>query len=187
MIPQGTAIIQARMGSSRLPGKAMMNMGGKPLLWYVIATLKQSPAVRQIVVAVPDTPADHVLLELARQMGVQAFGGSEENVLERFYLAARAFPDDYYFRATGDNPILDSANPERSLRYLITHRLDYACEDKLPVGCVVEAFTANALEKSFCEGTSPEDIEHVTWYIKKSGKFCGVSFAGKWLIFKLAG
>lgn len=175
---QGTAIIQARVGSTRLPGKAVMEILGKPMLWYAVETLKRSPMVRRVVVAVPDTSADRVLVDLARQMGVEAFTGSEENVLERFYLAAQAFPDKYYFRATGDNPILDIDNPRRSLLYLTENQLDYACESELPVGCVVEAFTCDALEKSFHQAASPEDIEHVTWYMKKSGRFRIAYFPG---------
>lgn len=178
MTVKGTAIIQARIGSTRLPGKAMMKILGKPMLWYAIESLKRSPAVRRVVVALPTNPRDEVLVNLAKQMGVDVFQGPEDNVLERFYRASLVFPDEYYFRATGDNPIIDIDNPGRSLHYLLVNHLDYACEAQLPVGTVVETFTFAALEKSFNEGSSPEDIEHVTWYMKKSGRFRIAYFPG---------
>lgn len=166
-----TVILQARTGSTRLPGKALKPILGKPMLWYTIETLKKSKAAGRVVMAIPDNPADDVLLELAGECGIDVFRGSEPNVLERFYLAARQFKDEYYFRATGDNPVMDPENPDRSLAHLISGGFDYVVERGMPLGTVVEAFTFDALERAYKEGRSPEDIEHVTWYIKKSGKF----------------
>jgi spore coat polysaccharide biosynthesis protein SpsF len=166
-----TVILQARCGSTRLPGKALMPILGKPMLWYTIETLKCSPGVNRIVMAIPDNPLDDPLVDLARQCDINHFRGSENNVLERCYQAAIAFKDDFYFRATGDNPILDYDNPKRSLSHLISHNVDYCQETGMPIGTVLEAFTFEALERAYREGSSPEDIEHVTWYIKKSGTF----------------
>lgn len=166
-----TVILQARTGSTRLPGKAVKPILGKPMLWYTIETLKKSEAVDRIIMAIPENPADDILVEMAGQCGIDVFRGSESNVLERSYLAARQFPDDYYFRATGDNPIIDSENPDRSLAYLIAGGFDYVVERGMPLGTVVEAFSFDSIERAYKEGSSPEDIEHVTWYIKKSGKF----------------
>ncbi|MCP5053089.1 MAG: acylneuraminate cytidylyltransferase [bacterium] len=166
-----TVILQARVGSTRLPGKALMTILGKPMLWYTIETLKRSPVVDRIVMAIPDNPGDDALVRVGEGCGIEVFRGSEENVLQRFYGAALAFPDDVYFRATGDNPIIDWGNPGRSLDYLLSNDLDYVLERGMPLGAVVEVFTFGALERAFREGSSAEDIEHVTWYIKKSGGF----------------
>ena len=166
-----TAILQARVGSTRLPGKALMPILGKPMLQYTIESLKCSPVVERIVLAIPDKTADDPLVDLAEQCGIDCFRGSENNVLQRFYQAALEFRDRYYFRATGDNPILDIDNPTRTLSFLKAHNLDYVMERGLPMGAVVEGFTFASLERAFREGSSPEDIEHVTWYIKKSGTF----------------
>ncbi len=166
-----TVILQARVGSTRLPGKALKTFLGKPMLWYTIETLKCSPVVDRIVLAIPQTSQDDPLVDLAAACNINCFRGSQEHVLERCYFAALAYPDLYYFRATGDNPILDYDDPRRALDYLQAHHLDYCQEKGMPVGTVVEAFTFAALERAYKEGSSPEDIEHVTWYIKKSGLF----------------
>ncbi|MCP5104650.1 MAG: NTP transferase domain-containing protein [bacterium] len=166
-----TVLLQARLGSTRLPGKALMPIMGKPMLHYCVETLKLSPAVDRIVLVIPTKPADDRLVEFAKEHAVDCFRGSEENVLERFYLAARQFKDNYYFRATGDNPIMDYGNPRRLSDHLVTGNYDYVAEKGMPLGSVVEAFTASALEKAFNEGKTAEDIEHVTWYIKKSKRF----------------
>lgn len=159
------------MGSTRLPGKALKTIRDKPMLQYTVESLKLSPAVDRIVMAIPDKPEDDILGELAEKWDIQWFRGSESDVLKRSYEAALKFKDDYYFRATGDNPIIDYQNPERILNYLQAHRLDYVSETGLPLGCALEVFTFEALERAHFEGTGQEDREHVTWYIKNSGLF----------------
>lgn len=166
-----TVILQARTGSTRLKGKALLTINEKPMLWYSIETLKLSPVVNRIILAIPDKSQDDPLEEIAKQCGIECFRGSESHVLQRFYQASRVFPDLYYFRATGDNPILDYENPKRSLDFLVSNNFDYVAESNMPLGTVVECFTAEALQRAFREGKSPEDIEHVTWYMKKSGTF----------------
>ena len=79
------AIIQARMGSSRLPGKVLKEVCGKPLLWHLVQRLKTSQAIDKIIIATTDNEADRPILELAQRMGISGFAGSEENVLDRYY------------------------------------------------------------------------------------------------------
>lgn len=172
-----TILLQARVGSTRLPGKAMKTILGKPMLHYTVETLKQSSAADRIVMVIPTNPKDDLLVDFAEKAGVRWFRGSEENVLERFYRASLQFKDDYYFRATGDNPIMDYGNPQRLLTALVKHKCDYTAEQGMPLGSVVEAFTFNALERCFKEATKEDDKEHVTLYIKKSGRF-NVRFIG---------
>ncbi len=159
------------MGSTRLKGKVLLPILQKPMVWYSIETLKQSKAIHRIVLAIPDNTDDDPLEEWAHKWNIPCFRGPETDVLKRYYDAALIYKDDYYFRATGDNPILDHKNPARCLQYLVNHRLDYVSEAGLPLGSTVEAFTFNALKRAHFEGTSPQDREHVTWYIKKSGRF----------------
>ena len=166
-----TILLQARLGSTRLPGKAMKTIMGKPMLHYTVETLKRSPAADRIVMVIPTNPKDDPLVDFAKEEGILWFRGSEENVLERFYRASLRFKDDCYFRATGDNPALDYGNPQRLLDTLVQYRCDYTAEKGMPLGSVVEAFTFDALERCFKEAVKKDDKEHVTLYIKKSGRF----------------
>ncbi|HLP46711.1 MAG TPA: NTP transferase domain-containing protein [Candidatus Kapabacteria bacterium] len=166
-----TVLLQARLGSVRLPGKVLLPILGKPMLHYTVETLKLSPAVDRVVLVIPMNPADDPLVDFALQHDIPCFRGSEQNVLDRFYRAACLFKDRYYFRATGDNPILDYGHPQRLLTHLIERGCDYTGERGMPVGSVVEGFTFEALEKCFKEAAAVEDLEHVTLYMKRSGRF----------------
>ncbi|MCX6584661.1 MAG: glycosyltransferase family protein [Candidatus Aminicenantes bacterium] len=166
-----TVLLQARVGSTRLPGKALLPILDKPMLHYTVETLKLSPGVDRVVLAIPVNPADDPLVDFAREHAVDCFRGSEANVLERFYRASLQFKDSFYFRATGDNPVLDYRHPRRLLDHLIASQCDYTGERGMPLGSAVEAFTFGALEKCFKEATSEADLEHVTLYMKQSGRF----------------
>ncbi len=166
-----TAILQARTGSTRLPNKALLPMGGRPMLYYSVAALRLSAAVDRIVLAIPDRKGDDPLAELAREWGIDCFRGDENDVLARFVGAAAAFPDRVYFRATGDNPLPDPGNPGRTLIELEKTGAEYACETGMPLGTVVEAFTAAALERCGGKAMAPANREHVTLYMKESGAF----------------
>lgn len=168
---RGTVLLQARMGSSRLPGKVLMRIGEKPMLRYTIECLMQSEAVERVVIATSSLKKDDPLEEFAENNGCSCYRGSEDNVLERFYEASNKFPAKYYFRATGDNPVVDPLNPVRSIEYLKEKSLDYCCESGMPVGTVVEAFTAEALHKCFELASEPDDLEHVTLLMKRDSRF----------------
>jgi spore coat polysaccharide biosynthesis protein SpsF (cytidylyltransferase family) len=163
-----TVFLQARMGSSRLPGKAMMVIERKPMLYYAITALQNSSVVKRLAVLTSVNSMDDGIADFAKGMGVECFRGSEDNVLERFYQAMQVFRDDVYFRATGDNPILDSENPNRTLAALRKTKSDYACEADMPIGTVVEAITAQALQRCYEMAHQKEDLEHVTLFVKRS-------------------
>jgi spore coat polysaccharide biosynthesis protein SpsF len=167
MVTTATVIIQARMGSTRLPGKVLKLIENKPLLSYIIETLKLSPVINNIIVATSKNKENDVIEEYCKKNKIKYFRGSEANVLERFYKTALQYPDRYYFRATADNPILDIKNPELTLNYLVKNNLDYAAVKKMPIGSIIECFTKKALEKAYIEASSKEDKEHVTLYMKK--------------------
>jgi spore coat polysaccharide biosynthesis protein SpsF len=112
-------IIQARMGSSRLPGKSMMDLAGAPLVGRILERVKRCQRLDEIVLAIPDTPEDSVLKELGQQHGVSVFAGSENDLVERYYQAALFSHADYIVRLPADN-----ATPEPSeIDRIVDHHL----------------------------------------------------------------
>ena len=101
------ALVQARMGSTRLPNKVMREVGGIPLIELLLTRLSQSKAINQIVVATSIDAKNLPLVNHVSSLGYQSFQGSEQDVLERFYLAARQFAGDIIIRITGDCPLID--------------------------------------------------------------------------------
>jgi spore coat polysaccharide biosynthesis protein SpsF (cytidylyltransferase family) len=166
-----TVLLQVRMGSSRFPGKALKEIGGKPMLYYTVETLKKSPAVDRIILATSTKSENDPLEDFAKRFEIAFFRGSESNVLERLYFAATKFKDRYYFKAGGDNPIIDYENPQRVLSHLKENCLDYVQEKRMPLGSVVEVFTFDALEKCYNSASREVEKEHVTLFMKKSKSF----------------
>ena len=121
------AILQARMGSSRLPGKVMADLLGKPLLVRVIERAKAIPGIDRLIVATTIAERRSQVLALARVAGVDGFAGSEEDVLDRYYQAARAFDASVIIRLTADCPLLDARVSEQVLARFRQGDVDYAC------------------------------------------------------------
>jgi len=101
------AVVQTRMGSTRLPGKVMMNLCGKPVIDHVIDRLKQSKLLDDIIIATTTSEKDKVIVEQAKKNGVKWFCGSEEDVLSRYYYAAKENNLDTVVRITSDCPLID--------------------------------------------------------------------------------
>ena len=163
-------ILQARMGSTRLPGKVMKPLAGKPMLQWIIERLKscQTPAI--LILATTTLEQDQPLVEFAEKMGVDWFCGSEANVLDRYYQCALTHELDDIVRATGDNPFVDPEACDRLVNFYRYHKLDYATisngpKDGYPLGVGVEIFSFSALEKSYNQGILPHHQEHVNEYI----------------------
>ena len=157
------AIIQARMGSTRLPGKVMLRLGGKPVLQHVIERTRR--AVERVVVAIPDTAENDVLDELCGRLSVYVTRGSELDVLARFQKAVREHPCDYVIRVTADCPLVEPV-----ILRLIMAEMEYGSlsycnmtwhKRVVPDGVGAEAIRAEALIDPFVEFTD-EDREHVT-------------------------
>lgn len=165
-----TAIIQARMKSTRLPEKVMRELAGKPLIAHVIERTCAISGVDTVVLATSEGKENRPLLECAESMGVNVFCGSEKNVLERYYRAAEKFGGDYIVRVTGDNPFTDPWYGARTLTHTIQNGADLCSPIGLPLGTAVEIFSRNALEKAYRESTEPHQKEHVTPYIKEHGE-----------------
>ncbi len=165
--PAVTAIIQTRMGSTRLPGKALLPLAGLPLTAHVIERTMRIAGVGQTVIATTTGAEDRPLMELAREMGCAAFAGSVHDVLERYYLAWREFGGDIIVRVTGDNPFTDVAYNSQAVAFAIETGADLCSVAGIPLGTAVEIFTADALARAYEESTEPHQREHVSPFIKE--------------------
>ncbi len=167
------AIIQARMGSSRLPGKSLAEIEKRPMLWHVIERVKRARLVDRVVVATSVASADDAIEEMCRQNGVPCYRGSENDVLDRFYLAARAEKPATVVRITADCPLIDPEVIDRVVGRFENGDLDYASNAMVrsyPDGLDTEVFSFSALERAWHEASKTSEREHVTPYLR-SDKF----------------
>ena len=165
------AIIQGRMASSRLPGKVMADLGGQPLLAHVIRRAKAIRGMDQVVVATTTDARDKPLLELAEHLGVRGFAGDAEDVLDRYYQAARQHSATVIMRLTADCPFLDPQVSHHVLRRFQQEDADYASNAHPPTypdGLDTEVFSIGALERAWKEATLSSEREHVTPFIWKN-------------------
>ncbi len=165
------AVVQARLGSHRLTGKALMAIAGRPVLAQVLARASAIPGVHEVALATTVSPDDDALVALARRLGVPSVRGSVEDVLDRFHSALLAYPADAIVRVTGDCPLLDPEVSGLVVDDYLAHRhaADYVGNVQpatYPDGLDTEIFSAAALERAWREATRPSDREHVTTYIR---------------------
>ena len=168
--------LQARMGSTRLPGKVLLRLEGKTILERAILRLQAARTVDAVVVLTTILEADDALEEEARRLGVEAYRGPDQDVLRRFQQAAAKFRPDIVVRATADNPLIDIGSVERIVRAVQTSCLEYCVENNLPIGAATEALTARALQRVDSLATHPFHREHVTLYIKEHPELFRVAF-----------
>lgn len=164
------AIIQARMGSTRLPGKMLIDIMGKPLLQHVIDRVSHSKKINKIILATTNNPHDVVLVDLAKSNSLDFFIGDEEDVLDRFYHAAKQFSIETIVRITPDDPFKDPEVIDKAIELFLNGKgeLDYVTNTlppTYPIGLDVEVFSFYALEKAWKEAKKPSEREHVTPYI----------------------
>jgi len=163
------AIAQARMSSRRLPGKVMREVMGKPLLWYFVERLKGSQLIDKIVIATTGKAKDEPILKLAEELDVSSFAGSEDDVLDRYYQAAKMYNAAPIVRVTADCPLIDPELVDRIIGYYLENedKIDYARNGlSYPDGIVeTEVFSFTALEKTWREARLTSEREHVTPYI----------------------
>ncbi len=165
-----SAIIQARMSSTRLPDKVLANIEGKPMLWHVINRLKRTELINEVIVATTTNRKDEPIIELAKETGVESFSGSEEDVLDRYYQAAKKYKVDVIVRITADCPLIDSQIADKVIKYYLNNKnkFDYVSNILVrtyPRGLDTEVFSFNALEKSWYKTKKLYEREHVTPYI----------------------
>ncbi|HLP51886.1 MAG TPA: hypothetical protein VK154_13450 [Chitinophagales bacterium] len=170
------AIIQARMKSSRLPGKTLMplpmQINGKPVLGWVIDALKTSRQVNTIILATSQEPEDDILVDFALKNGVEAFRGSEHDVLSRFAGAIEQYKPDTVVRITADNPILDITELDKLIAYHLLSGNEYTASANMPLGMNMEIVQAHILTAINCSSEiSAQDREHVTLQARTSGLF----------------
>ena len=156
------AIIQARLGSNRLPGKVMMDITGKPMLGRVIERVRM--AIPDIIVATPDAE----VAKYATSQNVSVFVGSEFDVINRYYQAAKSFELIDIIRITADNPLIDPDVISKVVEFYSNGDYDYVSNNlkrTYPVGLDVEVFSFKTLERVWCTTKDAYDSEHVTSYI----------------------
>lgn len=166
--PRTVAIVQARMGSTRLPGKVMMKIGGRPLLVYLVERISRARTLDAIIVATTTSPRDNIIIEECERRGIPNFRGSEPDVLGRYVSAARACRADIVVRVTADNPFTDPDSIDRVVDMIALEGADYAIENNLPVGVAGEALTWEALSFIDSAANTAPWREHVTLYAKEN-------------------
>jgi len=165
------AIIQARMGSTRLPGKVMKEIVGKPMLYHVINRVKHAKELDDIVIATTNLKEDTQILDLASEMEVRSYAGSENDVLDRYYQAAIMSKVDVIVRITADCPLVDPNVIDKVVRYYRINKFDYvgtSIKPSYPDGIDVEVFSFVSLKKTWSEAKLASEREHVTPYIWKN-------------------
>ncbi|HEY7060820.1 MAG TPA: aminotransferase class III-fold pyridoxal phosphate-dependent enzyme [Chloroflexota bacterium] len=172
--PRVVAIVQARMGSTRLPGKVLAEIAGRPMLCHVVRRVERAATIDRVVLATSSAPADDAVAAFCDQEGIACFRGSEADVLDRYYQAAREAEAEVVVRVTADCPLIDPAVIDRVVGALLAGDCDYATNTlryTYPDGLDVEAFTFAALARAWEESSKLSEREHVTPYLRLSGRF----------------
>ena len=163
------AIVQARMGSTRLPGKVLADICGSPMLRRVLDRVQSIPNIHDLVVATTTNPEDDILVDWLDDLGIQAYRGSCEDVLTRFVEAASGRQSELIVRVTADDPLKDPQITSHLIDlFQLDPSLDYASntiEPTWPEGLDIEVFRLSALHRAHREATLHSDREHVTPYI----------------------
>jgi spore coat polysaccharide biosynthesis protein SpsF len=161
------AILQARMSSTRLPGKVLKPLAGRPMILRQIERLRRARRIDRLVVATSREASDDELAHTLAAEGVEVFRGPLDDVLVRFTGALEAFPADHVVRLTADCPLIDPQAVDATIDLCLAEAADYASNTPptfaFPKGLDVEVITAAALRRAAAEASTPEEHEHVTW------------------------
>jgi spore coat polysaccharide biosynthesis protein SpsF len=161
-------IVQARMGSTRLPGKVMAQILGRPMLSWVVERLRSATLLDAVVVATTQQPEDDTIVSLCRDQEVPCFPGSEQDVLDRYYRAALCHNADVVVRVTSDCPLIDPGVVDKVVQAFLMKPVDYASNTVIrtyPRGLDVEVVAFDALERAHRNAVLSYQREHVTSYI----------------------
>lgn len=164
------ATIEARMTSSRLPGKVLMSAAGKTMLEHLVHRLKRVPFIQQIVLATTINTTDQPLVEFAQRAGIGCFRGSEDDVMMRVLGAAESVNADVIVEITGDCPIIDPRIVEQTIRMFQNNTCDYCSNVGIrcyPDGMDTQVFYIEALRKSAGMTQDPQDHEHVSLHMRQ--------------------
>ena len=177
-----TAIVQARIGSSRLRGKVLKKINSKETIILLLERLSRAKKINDIIVAIPNTKENDVLFEVLKKHKYKIFRGSEKNVLKRFYETAKMYNSKIIVRITSDCPLVDHKIIDSMIKLLIDKKKDYvsnASPPSFPDGLDVEVFNFKSLRKAYFSTKDKYDLEHVTPFLRKSGKFNTYNYASK--------
>lgn len=168
--PKIAIIVQARMGSTRLPGKSMRSILGRPLLSFVIERLQRCENYDQLIVGTSNKPLDKQIVDFCRREHIDCYIGDEADVLDRYFEAAQEVDADVVVRVTGDCPLIDPAIVDEVIDCYLEHfpKYDYVSnvvERTYPRGMDVEVFSMKCLEAMKRYAVTPDEKEHVTLYI----------------------
>ncbi|WP_249872149.1 glycosyltransferase family protein [Oceanobacillus saliphilus] len=165
------AILQARMSSSRFPGKVLKPLAGKPMLLQQIDRIKKSEFIDKLIVATTVDTSDDAIALMCEENNILYYRGSMENVLERFYQISRIYEPKNIIRLTGDCPLIDSDIIDQVIERHLNQKNDYTSNTispTFPDGLDTEVFTMKALEEIFKKANRPSLKEHVTLYIHEN-------------------
>ena len=177
------AIIQARMGSTRLPGKVLLDLAGASVLSRVLERVRRTDSIDDVVVATTDKPSDDIIVKECLRYQIPVFRGQQEDVLDRYYRAAVSAKADIVVRITSDCPLLDPEVTSTTIQAFLNQRPDYASNCLVrtyPRGLDTEVMTLRALERAWLEAAKPHQREHATPYITENpGIFKLLSVTGE--------
>jgi len=166
--------IEARMTSSRLPGKVLMPaLGEQTMLGHMVARLRRIPSVHQIVLATTTNATDEALASFAGAQGIACFRGSEDDVMGRVIGAAESAGAELLVETTGDCPVIDPMIVEQTIQMFLHHQVDYASNSfvrSYPDGMDCQVYRLETLKRSASMTSDPEDREHVTKHILMNPK-----------------
>lgn len=177
--PSLIAIVQARMGSSRLPGKVLVNIAGKPMLWHVVVRARRSQCLGQVVVATTTDASDDPVDEFCQSVGFPCYRGDALDVLDRYYQAAMLYHAQTIVRLTADCPLIDPGEIDRTIRAFFAADVDFAANRlpppwhrTTPIGMDCEVVRLSALERAWQEAQAAYAREHVMPYLyEQAGRF----------------
>jgi spore coat polysaccharide biosynthesis protein SpsF len=164
------ATIEARMTSSRLPGKVLMLANEKPMLWYLIERLKKVSGIHEVVLATTTNASDDALVRFAKDEGISYYRGSEENVMQRVIDAAASVNADVLVEITADCPIIDPEIISQCLSMYFSNECDYlgnALVRSYPDGMDTQIFKLNTLKDSAAKTNAPLHLEHVSLHLRE--------------------
>jgi glutamate-1-semialdehyde 2,1-aminomutase len=176
------AIVQARMGSTRLPGKVLKEVNGKPLIEILFHRLSLSKKIDKIILATTQHKENDILAEIVEKRGFEVFRGSEDDVLDRYYQAAKIMEAETIVRVSGDSPIIDPVLLDNIITLFIQTEADFATNTNPPTypdGMDASVCSFQTLKKAWQEASSKFDREHVTPYIRGSNLFKKVNLENK--------
>ncbi len=163
------AIIQARMSSTRLPGKVMKEILGKPLIGYLLERVAGAKMISRIILATSTDKSNDALAEYVSSLGIEVFRGSENDVLDRYYRAAARYMPQAVVRITGDCPILDPRVIDQVVKFFTDRNFDYVSNIEPPTfpdGMDIEVFSFRLLKAAREKANLPSEREHVTPYMR---------------------